>query len=132
MTPNVPSRWPSYDGGSDGTRKISSPPERGLSWAHATDSSMKTNATVAASRARTRLFRQPDRVELGVQEMARRDGKAAHAGMVRHDPVPPQRRDDVRLVVEQALLEVPHQPTALVDVARASLTIIEVVERAVR
>src|SRR5262245_62255964 len=93
---------------------------------------MRTSATTAASRARMRLLRQPDRVELGIQEMARRDREPAHAGMVWHDPVPPQRRDDVRLLVEQALLEVPHQPTTLVDVARASLSLVERIEGAVR
>src|SRR5436190_203625 len=33
MTPKVSSSWASYDGGSEGTTKISSPPERGLSCA---------------------------------------------------------------------------------------------------
>src|SRR5712692_540105 len=35
MTPNVSSRCASYEGGSEGTAKISSPPYRGLSWAAA-------------------------------------------------------------------------------------------------
>src|SRR5436309_1613138 len=44
MTPNVSSRWASYDGGSEGTTKISSPPDRGLSCAGAGAASQTTAA----------------------------------------------------------------------------------------
>src|SRR5260370_30773565 len=43
--PKVPPGCPSYDGGSDGTRKTSSPPERGFSWASATPSPETASAT---------------------------------------------------------------------------------------
>src|SRR5262245_28543110 len=51
MTPKVSSRWASYDGGSDGTAKISSPPMRGLSWAAA---GAAASATAMAISRRTR------------------------------------------------------------------------------
>src|SRR5260370_26917394 len=75
------------------------------------------------SRARMALLRQPDRVELTVQEVARRDRPAAHARVVRHDPVPPERRDDVRLLVEQALLELADDLAPRLDVVRARLAV---------
>src|SRR6185369_1643749 len=56
MTPKVPSAWPSYVGGSEGTTKISSPPERGLSCAAAGPSPAVTANTIAAStRVRRRM-----------------------------------------------------------------------------
>src|SRR5262249_59661066 len=73
----------------------------------------------------------PDRVELAVQEMARRDRETTHASVVGHDAIPPERRDHVRLLVEQALLELAHQSASLVDVTRAGLAIVQGVERAV-
>src|SRR5437879_514037 len=121
----------------NGTRKISSPPRRGLSWAKATGPSARTASDAVSSaarrgRGRMVLLRQPDRVELTVQEVARGDRPAAHPGVVRHDPVPPQRRDHVHLLVEQALLELADDLAPLVDVARPGLTVVEGVERAVR
>src|SRR5215510_5131569 len=47
MTPNVSSSWASYDGGSDGTTKTSSPPIRGLSWALDGLARTETNARMA-------------------------------------------------------------------------------------
>ena len=46
-----PSRWPSYDGGSAGTTKSSSPPYRGLSWASAVASGAKRTAGSRSRRA---------------------------------------------------------------------------------
>src|SRR5258706_5496696 len=51
------------------------------------------------------LFRQPHRVELVVQIVAGRDRPALHLRQMRRDPVPLQRVDDVRLLVEQPRLE---------------------------
>src|SRR5262245_4769177 len=45
IRPKVSSRWPSYDGGSEGTAMISSPPERGCSWARANGPGAITTTT---------------------------------------------------------------------------------------
>src|SRR5438876_5391645 len=49
MTPNVSSRWASYEGGSEGTTNTSSPPERGLSWANAGETSAASSSTPATA-----------------------------------------------------------------------------------
>src|SRR5690242_21244493 len=63
------------------------------------------DAANAASPRERLLFRQPDGVELVVEIVAGRDRPAVHLGQVRDDPVPLQRVDHVRFVVEQPLLE---------------------------
>src|SRR3990170_8720510 len=95
MTPNVSSWCASYEGGSEGTTKISSPPERGLSWAEASPAASGPSAPrVNASRARVHVLQiligvslwswglsslgEPHRVELVVEEVAGRDGPPLH------------------------------------------------------
>src|SRR5437016_10868232 len=69
------------------------------------------------------LFRQPHRVELVVQVVARRDRPAVHLGQMRDDPVPLQRVDHVRLLVEQALLNLTQELLALLGVGGAALLV---------
>ena len=61
--------------------------------------------TPAGRGARRSLLGEPDRVELVVEVVARRDRPAPHLGAVRDDAVPLERLDVVHLLVEQALLE---------------------------
>src|SRR5262249_39156136 len=77
------------------------------------------------------LFGEPDGVELVVEIVAGRDRPALHFGQMRDDPVPLERVDHVRLVVEQALLELADEPFALLDVGRARLPTVEVVDHSV-
>src|SRR5437764_8098380 len=55
------------------------------------------------------LFVEPNRGEVLVDVMARVDLPALHISAVGHDAVPPQQKDRMRLVVEDILLELPHQ-----------------------
>src|SRR5438445_759683 len=57
--------------------------------------------------ARSPSFGEPHRVELLVQVVARRDRPAPDLGVVRDDPMPLERDERVRLLVEQATLELP-------------------------
>src|SRR5215467_4640780 len=77
------------------------------------------------------LFRQPHRIELIVEEMARGDGPAAHPGVVGHDAVPLEGIEVVRLLVEQALLELSKEPLPLLCALRAALFLVEGVEGAI-
>src|SRR2546430_15667657 len=52
-----------------------------------------------------RLFAQPDRVELVVQVVARRDRPAAHLRQVGGDPVPLEGHDGMYLLVVESPLE---------------------------
>ena len=63
----------------------------------------RSSASRPPPRAGRLLRRQPDRVELAVQVVARRDRPSAHARVVRDDAVPPEQRDHVDLLVEQPL-----------------------------
>src|SRR6185312_7047267 len=58
---------------------------------------------------RNALFVQPDRREVLVEEVARTDFPALDVGTVRNDAVPPDEVKRVRLVVEHAFFELPHQ-----------------------
>src|SRR5690242_4300760 len=51
------------------------------------------------------LLREPDRVELAVQEVAGGDGPAVHLGVVGDDAVPLEGHDVVDLLVVEPLLE---------------------------
>src|SRR4029453_12143497 len=59
----------------------------------------------AGDREEGLLLGQPDGVELIVEVVAGRDRPPAHAGAVRHDPVPLERVEVVGLLVEETLLE---------------------------
>src|SRR5688572_10662616 len=74
------------------------------------------------------LLAQPHRIELVVQVVAGGDRPAPHLGQVRDDAVPLQRVDDVDLLVEQALLELPEDLLALLGVGRPALAAEEVVD----
>src|SRR5687768_8918215 len=67
------------------------------------------------------LFGQPHRVELVVEVVARRDRPALDLGQVRDDAVPLQRVDHVRLLVEQALLQLAQDLLALLRIGGAAL-----------
>src|SRR5947207_9194444 len=57
------------------------------------------------------LLIKPDRRQILIEEMARTDLPALHIRAVRHDPVPPQRRDVMYLIIERVLFEGPiHSP----------------------
>src|SRR5258705_8537045 len=77
------------------------------------------------------LFGQPHRVELVVQIVAGRDRPALHLRQMRDDPVPLQRVDDVRLLVEQPLLELAQDLLALLGIGGAALLVHEVIEHGV-
>src|SRR5215510_14347828 len=74
------------------------------------------------------LFGEPNGVELVVEIVAGRDRPALHFGQMRDDPVPLQRVDHVRLVVEQALLELPEELLALLGIRRPRLADVHVVD----
>src|SRR3989442_15578064 len=118
MRAKVPSRWASYDGGSAGTTNTSSPPWRGRSWAPAGAATSAISSANGNRRIRhlpstggevpfRASLREPHRVELVVQVVARRHRPALHPGVVRDDPVPLERVHRVHLLVEQTLLELP-------------------------
>src|SRR5438132_14128494 len=122
--------------------KINSPPWRGLSWAEAgNDNAPASNAAITAATTlvfilaflpcRARLLRQPDRVELLVQEVRRRDRPTPQPGAVRDDAVPLQRVEVVDLLVEQPLLESAQKPPALLGVHGPRLPRVEVVQHGV-
>src|SRR5262249_47351719 len=77
------------------------------------------------------LLREPDRVELIVEVVAWRDHPAAHAGAVRHDAVPLQRVDVVRLLVEETLFEGADVFSALLGIHRPALPHVEVVQNGI-
>src|SRR4029077_8373607 len=77
---------------------------------------------------RPRLLGQPDRVELVVQVVAGRDRPAFHLRAVRDDPVPLERPDDVRLLVEKPLLQLPHQLLAVLHVDGPGLLLVQLVD----
>src|SRR5437899_2138448 len=77
------------------------------------------------------LFAEPDRVELLVEEVARRDRPAAHLRQMRHDPVPLEAHDEVHFLVVEALLELPQEPPALLGVQGSRLPRVEVVHHGV-
>src|SRR5919201_3244836 len=74
------------------------------------------------------LLREPDRVELVVEIVAGCDRPAFHLRQMRNDAMPLQRVDDVRLVVEQPLLELAQDLLALFGIGGASLPVHEVVD----
>src|SRR3989449_10632196 len=112
MSAKVPSRWASYDGGSAETTSTSSPPWRGVSWAAAdtVTSAISGNATANRIRRIRRLLsapalrallRQPHRVELVVQVVARRDRPSPHPRAMGHDPMPPGRGHPLDCLVQE-------------------------------
>src|SRR2546427_2169494 len=78
-----------------------------------------------------RLLGEPHGVELLVQEVAGRDRPATHPRAVRDDAVPLERVEIVRFLVEKPLLELAHEPLALLRVARPTLPGVQLVEHAV-
>src|SRR5262245_5861657 len=74
------------------------------------------------------LLREPDDVEGLVEVVAGRDLPALDLGGVRDDPVPLQGHDEMDLLVEQPLLEGPDDLLALLDILRAALPLVEVIE----
>src|SRR5262245_4003048 len=78
-----------------------------------------------------RLLREPNRVQLVVQVVARRDLPALDLRAVRYDPVPLERHDVVHFLVKETLLELPDECLPLVWVRRARLLFVEVVEDAI-
>jgi hypothetical protein len=74
------------------------------------------------------LLRQPHRVERIAEVVAGRYRPAAHAGTVRHDAVPLERVDVVRLLVEEAPFEGADVPLPLLGIHRAALRYVEVVQ----
>src|SRR2546426_9919532 len=68
-----------------------------------------------------RLLGEPHGVELLVQEVAGRDRPATHPRAVRDDAVPLERVEIVRFLVEKPLLELAHEPLALLRVDRPTL-----------
>src|SRR5215471_7384657 len=77
------------------------------------------------------LFGEPNGIELIVEVVAGRDRPAAHAGAVRHDPVPLERVDVVGLLIEQALLEGLDESSALLGIHGATLPDVEVVKHGI-
>src|SRR2546422_2631252 len=75
-----------------------------------------------------RLLGEPHGVELLVQEVAGRDRPATHPRAVRDDPVPLERVEIVRFLVEKPLLELAHEPLALLRVDRPTLPGVQLVE----
>src|SRR5581483_11061958 len=80
---------------------------------------------------RGRLLGEPHRVELVVQVVARGDLPALHLAAVHHDPVPLERHQVVRLLVEEPLLELPDQLLPLLGVARPGLPVVQLVQHPV-
>src|SRR5262249_59991166 len=74
---------------------------------------------------------EPDHVEMRIQEVARRDRPAAHARVVRDHAIPEEGGDHVRLLVEEALLELPDELLALLGIAGVGLAGVQAVPRPV-
>src|SRR2546422_1979032 len=81
--------------------------------------------------ARPPSFGEPHRVEVLVQIVARRDRPAPHLGVVRDDPVPLERDERVRLLVEEPALELADVPLALLGIEGPALILVEIVEHPV-
>src|SRR5262245_33064885 len=78
-----------------------------------------------------RLFGEPDRVQLLVEVVARRDRPALHLRAVGNDAVPLQGVEVVDLVVEQPALELAQVLLALLPIAGPALLLVELVENLV-
>src|SRR5581483_3933352 len=74
------------------------------------------------------LLVEPDRRQVLVEVVARRDLPALDVGAVRNDAVPPQRDEVVHLLVDHALLVGAHQPLLLGLVARLVHGVVELDE----
>src|SRR5262249_48073591 len=79
-------------------------------------------AVAPIQRTRT-TRRQPDGAEVLVHVVAGRDLPAVHAGGVRHDALPPHYGHHVRLLVQHALLVLPHELLARLGVLLAALPV---------
>src|SRR5262245_15127008 len=82
-------------------------------------------------RANRELFGKPDGVELLIQIVTRRDLPALHFGTVWNDPMPLERHQVVRFVIQQALFELADVLLALLHVGSTTLLFVEVIQRAV-
>src|SRR5580704_18479780 len=80
------------------------------------------------SARRSELLREPDRVQLVVQVVAGGDGPALDLGAVHDDPVPLQRVDHVRLLVEEPLLERAEILPPLLEIERPRLLLEQLVD----
>src|SRR5713226_3348306 len=89
-----------------------------------------TIATFSSAMAAPSLL-EPHVAQVLVEEVAGQDFPALHGGRVRHDPIPPQRRDIVRLLVEHAPLELGDQLTACFAVGGPALALVELVENGI-
>src|SRR5712691_4825002 len=74
----------------------------------------KRSCTISSSRSRRLivagpLIVEPDPCQILIDEMGRGDFETLHIGPIRHDPMPPQRPDLMRLFVEHVGLEAAHQ-----------------------
>src|SRR5215470_5064040 len=74
------------------------------------------------------LLGEPHAVELVVDEVAGRDGPAAHLGAVRDDAVPLERVEVVGLLVQQSSLEVADPLLPLFGIEGAALLLVEIVQ----
>src|SRR6266508_3935545 len=78
-----------------------------------------------------RLFAQPDRVELLVEEVARRDRPATHLRQMRHDAMPLEAHDEVHFLVVEPLLVLAQVLPALFRIDGAGLLHVQVVHHGV-
>src|SRR5215468_9603793 len=72
------------------------------------------------------LLVEPDRAEILVQVMARADLPALDIGSVRHDPVPPQQKHSVRLVIKHVFLKFAHHRALSCRIGLAQHLLIEI------
>src|SRR5262245_232118 len=77
------------------------------------------------------LLREPDRIELIVQIVARCDLPPVHFARVRNDPMPLERHDVVHFLVQRALFDLAHVLLSLLDIVSTALLGVEVVEHLV-
>src|SRR4030095_6991941 len=103
--PSTPSAWPAVDVG----RPSSSSARRGR---------RLLRHRPRPVHSRIALLRQPDRVELLIEEVRRRDRPAPHLAAVGDDAVLLERVDVVHLLVEQPLLARAQVTPPLLPVAR--------------
>jgi len=69
---------------------------------------------------------EPDRRQVLVDELARADLPALDIGAIRHDPIPPQYADLVRLGVQHVFFEVANQVPLLGEIGLAQHPLVEI------
>src|SRR5882762_7029640 len=100
--------------------KVSVPPRFGVSSAVAGTAEISAAANTSAPRfpkliyssprlVSRRLLVEPEPRQVLIDEMGRRDLEPLQVRPVRHDPVPPQCPDLVRLLIEHVGLQAAHQ-----------------------